>query len=80
MSSPIRVPIPEVVQKGTKSVVATLTTAVGVLTLFGTAISDGSLDWTEGGTLIGAVATAVLTIAAVWRVPNEVQSVTMRGE
>lgn len=78
MSEPIQVPIPEVVQSATKSVVATITTGLGVLGLFATAIADGSLSWTEGGYLIGAVTTAVATIAAVWRVPNEVQSVTMR--
>lgn len=78
MSNPIQVSIPEVVQKATKSVIATGTTALGVLTLFGTSISDGVLTWSEGGTLIGAVVTAVTTIALVWRVPNEVRSVTMR--
>lgn len=78
MSDPIQVAIPEVVQKSTKSVVASVTTILGVLTLFGTSISDGTLTWSEGGTLIGAVVTAVATVTAVWRVPNEVVSVTMR--
>lgn len=76
MTDSIQVPVPVVVQKATKSAVATITTGLGVLTLFGAAIADGSLSWTEGGTLIGAVATAVVTIAGVWRVPNEVTSVT----
>lgn len=76
--NPIQVPVPEVVQKTTKAVIASITTGLGVLALFGASISDGALDWSEGGTLIGAVATAVTTIAAVWRVPNEVTSVTMR--
>lgn len=78
MSDPISVPVPEVVQRGTKAVVATITLTAGVLGLFATAIADGSLSWTEGGTLIGALATAITTIAGVWRVPNEVTSVTMR--
>jgi len=78
MSTPIQVPIPEVVQKGTKAVVATITLVVGVVGLFAASISDGSLSWGEGGELLGAVATAITTIAAVWRVPNEVTSVTMR--
>ena len=46
-----------------------------MLTLFGASISDGVLTWAEGGALIGAVATAVATIGAVWRVPNEVKRV-----
>lgn len=74
MSEPtIQVPVSDVVFKATKSVAATITTVLGVLTLFGTSISDGSLSWAEGGTLIGAIATAGATIAAVWRVPNEVK-------
>lgn len=76
MTDSIQIPVPVVVQKATKSVVATITTGLGVLSLFGASIADGSLTWTEGGTLIGAVATAVVTIAGVWRVPNEVKSVT----
>lgn len=69
------VPVPNVVFKATKAVLATITTGVGVLTLFGASISDGVLTWNEGGALIGAVATAVATIGAVWRVPNEVKQV-----
>lgn len=67
----VQVPVPPVVYNATKAVTATLTTAVGVLTLFGASIADGVLTWSEGGALIGAVATAVATIAAVWRVPNQ---------
>jgi len=76
MSNPIQVPIPVVVQKTTKAVAASITTGLGVLALFATDIADGSLTWDEGGTLLAAGAAAVATIAAVWRVPNEVQSVT----
>jgi hypothetical protein len=79
MSEPLvpsfQVPVSDVVFTATKSVIATLTTGLGVLTLLGTSISDGNLTWAEGGTLIGAVATAVATIAAVWRVPNQVKGV-----
>lgn len=71
MTDPVRVRIPEVVQTATKSVVATITTGLGVLSLFATSIADGDLSWGEGGALIGAVATAVATIAGVWRVPNQ---------
>lgn len=78
MSNPVQIQVPVVIQKTTKAVVSSITTGVGVLGLFATSISDGSLSWDEGGVLIGAVATAVATIASVWRVPNEVQSVTMR--
>lgn len=77
MSDPISIPVPVVVQKATKAVTATVTASLGVLTLLGTTLADGVLTWSEGGMLIGAVATAVGTIAAVWRVPNEVVSVTM---
>lgn len=79
MSDPIQVqvPVPVVVQRATKAITATITTGVGVLALFGEMIADGSLSWSEGGVLIGAVATAVATVTAVWRVPNEVQSVKM---
>lgn len=80
MSDPIQISIPVVVQKATKSVVATITTGLAIVALFGTSISDGVLSWSEGGTLIGAVASAIATIAGVWRVPNEVQSVTTRSE
>ena len=75
MTDPVQVPIPEPVTKTTKAIVATLTTTLGILTLFGTSISDGVLTWGEGGSLIGAVATAVATVAAVWRVPNEVKRI-----
>lgn len=71
MSEPISVPVPPVVYTTTKAVVATITTGLGVLALFATSIADGNLSWGEGGTLIGAVAAAVATIAGVWRVPNE---------
>lgn len=74
MSEPtIQVPVSEVVYKATKSIVATITTALGVLALVAVSISDGSLTWEEGGKLIGAIATAGATIAAVWRVPNEIK-------
>lgn len=69
----ITIPVNKVVYKGTKAVVATVTTALGVLALFGTSISDGTLTWADGGTLIGAVATAIATVGAIWRVPNEVK-------
>jgi hypothetical protein len=75
---PIQVPIPEVVQKATKALSATLVTVTGVIGLFTASIADGHLDWSEGGTLIGAVATAATAIYAVWRTPNQVVSVTMR--
>lgn len=78
MSDPIQVPVPEVVQKATKAVTATVIATTGVLTLFGTSISDGVLTWQETGTLIGAVVTAISIVTGVWRVPNEVVSVTMR--
>lgn len=75
----LSIPVPVVVQSATKSVVATITTGLGVLGLFATAISDGSLSWGEGGTLIGAVVAAVATVTGVWRVPNEIESVTTRS-
>lgn len=68
----IQVPVTELVYKKTKAVTATITTALSVLTLFGTQIADGSLTWDEGGVLIGAVTGAIATVLAVWRVPNEV--------
>lgn len=71
MSEPISVHVPPVVYTATKAVVATITTGLGVVTLFATSISDGVLTWGEGGALIGGFLTAVATIAGVWRVPNE---------
>lgn len=70
----VTIPMSELVFKTTKAVAATLTTTVGVLGLFATQVADGALTWSEGGTLIGAVATAVATVAAVWRVTNEVKT------
>ena len=64
------VKVPTVVYTTAKTVAATITTGLSVLALFGTQIADGSLSWSEGGTLIGAVAGAVATIAAVWRTTN----------
>jgi hypothetical protein len=66
-----QVPVPPVVYKATKALTATATMVVGVLTLVGTQLSDGVYTWGEAGVLIGAVATALGTIAAVWRVPND---------
>lgn len=75
MSDPIevQVPVSEVVYKATKAVTASITTTLAVVSLFATQISDGNLTWSEGGTLIGAVVGAATTVAAVWRVPNEVK-------
>lgn len=75
MSDPIevQVPVSEMVYKATKAVTASITTTLAVVGLFATQISDGNLTWSEGGTLIGAVVGAVATVAAVWRVPNEVK-------
>jgi hypothetical protein len=64
------VPVPQPVYTAAKAVAATVTTAAGVVTLFVTDIADGSLSWDEGGTLIGAVVTAVVTIGAVWGTRN----------
>ncbi|HJT02048.1 MAG TPA: hypothetical protein VJ757_00250 [Pseudonocardiaceae bacterium] len=66
-----QVPVPGVVYTKAKAFAATVTTALGVVALFVADIADGALSWSEGGTLIGAVATAAATIAAVWRVPND---------
>lgn len=67
----VQIPVPLPVQTTAKTVVATMTTVLGVFTLFGTMISDGLLTWGEGGTLIGAVITAGTTIYGVWRIPNQ---------
>lgn len=66
-----QVPVPQAVYTATKAIAATITTGLGVLGLFVADIADGSLDWNEGGTLIGAAATAVATIAAVWGATNK---------
>ena len=67
---PVRVTVPAVVYTKAKAVASTITTGLGVLTLFVTQISDGDLTWSEGGTLIGAFAAAVATVTAVWRTSN----------
>lgn len=64
------VPVPQGVYTAAKAVAATVTTGLGVLGLFVADIADGSLDWNEAGTLIGAGITAVATIGAVWRTTN----------
>jgi hypothetical protein len=69
MTAP-QVNVPTVVYTKAKAVVATLTTGLGVVTLFVTQIADGVLTWPEGGALIGAIGTAIATVGAVWRVPN----------
>lgn len=71
MTDPVNVPVPRVVYTTAKRTAAALTTGLGVVTLFATQISDGLLSWGEAGTLIGAVATAVTTVIAVFRVPND---------
>ena len=65
------VPVPAGTYTAAKAVAATVTTGLGVLGLFVADIADGRLDWTEGGMLIGAAATAVATIAAVWGTTNK---------
>lgn len=73
MSNPVNVNVPEPVVTVAKSVAATVTTGVGVLTLFVTQVSDGVYSWDEGGTLIGAVVAAAATIGAVWKTRNKVK-------
>lgn len=73
MSNPINVNVPQSVVTAAKAVAATATTAVGVVTLFVTQVSDGVYTWDEGGTLIGAVVTAAATIGAVWKTRNKVK-------
>lgn len=67
----LQVPVPDQVVTGAKAVAATVTSFLGVLTLFLTAVGDGSVSWAEGGTLLTAVLTAVATVGAVWRTENK---------
>jgi len=67
----LQVPVPEQVTTAAKAVAATLASAAGVLALFITSVSDGSVSWAEGGTLLTAVLTAVATVSAVFGVKNQ---------
>jgi len=52
-----------------KAVTATVTSALGMLTLFGTAIGDGSVSAAETGTLVTAGITTAVTVIGVWMAP-----------
>lgn len=59
------------IQSATKAVVATVTTGLGALTVFATAIGDGSIGSGEVGNLVTVLITAGATIAGVWAARNK---------
>ena len=58
--------------KPSKAIAATVTTVAGILTLLGASMGDG-LSSAEVVTLIGAIATAAVTVFAVWTTRNNLK-------
>jgi hypothetical protein len=67
----VEVPVSGGAYTSAKAVVATLTSAAGLVALFVTSVGDGSVSGAEWGTLLTAALTAVATIGGVWKTRNE---------